>query len=163
MFNQRGCRDAGRVGGRLPQVRQLLPPHGITLPLSIRSASTMKTALLTWIRYSINWGTQWLKKSTTGRQHQRWGGVYWLCSICGTLPKYLAGFNKCHCFPWYIRSTVGKQAEKISGSNFSHVITLVERLWCRTQVRRCVTQWWARPWLTSARCCVCNHAFSSSW
>ena len=42
-------------------------------------------------------------------------------------------------------------------------VTLVERLWGRTQVRRCVTQWWARPWLTSARCCVYNHAFSSSF
>ena len=63
----------------------------------------------------INWGTQWLKKSSTGRQHQRWGGVYWLCSLCGALPKYLAGFNNFHCFPWYIRST----RWKISGSNFS--------------------------------------------
>ena len=79
----------------------------------------MKTALLTCIGYSINWATQWLKNSTTGRQHQRWGGVYWLCSICGALPKYLAGFNNFHCFPWYIMSIVGKQDEKISGSNFS--------------------------------------------
>ena len=113
MFNQRRCRDAGRVGGRLPQVWQLLPPHGITLPLSIISWKQPYSHAL-----GINWGTQWLKKSSTGRQHQRWGGVYWLCSLCGALPKYLAGFNNFHCFPWYIRSTVGKQDEQFSGRNF---------------------------------------------